>query len=84
VVEQRLRRDLRAERLSFPSDHRVRNAQAVRVDAEGPRVRAAQQSLGLRWQDPHLQTDRIAEQPDALATTEDAARALGPGQRSDP
>jgi hypothetical protein len=47
VVEQRLRRDLRAERLSFPSDHRVRNAQAVRVDAEGPRVRAAQQSLGL-------------------------------------
>ena len=42
VVEQRLRGDLGRERFGFPSDHRVRNSQPVRLDAESPRVRAAQ------------------------------------------
>jgi hypothetical protein len=32
--------------------------------------------LGLRWEDPHLKTGRIAEQPDAFTSTEDAARPL--------
>ena len=42
----------------------------------------AQQSSCLCREDPHLQPDRVAEQPDALASAEDAARALSPGQRS--
>jgi hypothetical protein len=84
VVEQRWRGELGAERFGFPGDHRVRDAQAIRVDAESPGVRAAQQSSCLRWQDSHLQTGRVAEQSDALASTEDPARALSPGQRSDP
>ena len=83
VVEQRLRVDLGAERFGFAGDRRVRNAEAVRVDAESPRVRAAQQSSCLRWEDPQLQTGRVAEQADPLASAEDAARALCPGQRSD-
>jgi hypothetical protein len=83
VVEQRLRVDRRAKSLGFPGDHRVGNAQAVRVHAESPGVRAAQQGSCLRWEDPHLQTGCVAEQADALASAEDAASALCPGQRSD-
>src|SRR6476646_5623789 len=82
VVEQRLRVDLRAERLGFPGDHCVRNAQAVGIHAEGSGVRAAQQGSCLRWEDPHLQTGCITEQADALASAKDASAALGPGQRS--
>ena len=82
VVEQRWRRDLGAERFGLSGDRRVRNAQAVWVDVESPAVRAAQQSSCLCREDPHLQADRVAEQADALASAENAAGPLSPGQRS--